>query len=617
MEWVNLDTGAVELVPDYPGIAKRYADVVSSGRLPNCRLMMLAAKRYIDMLGLAAVKGNEFYFSPEHVVQYCRFIEKLQHIESGNWELTQVNTDGSVNPYIILEPSQIWVEAAIQGFRRRLDDTRLVTMALSLLPRKSSKSLSVAGAGLFDLCCSGQRAPQITIAASTEAQTNRVFNPIARFVGRDKDLVEQYGLRVTKDFIKRPSNDGEIMKLTSVGEHNDGLNPSLAIMEEGHAGAETVFNVVRSAFGARPNALMRMITTAGYHPSGPGWNLLEQSKAVLNGPLGHWNLFAAIYTLDEDDYLDKETHAIRWDRLLSQDDALVRKANPMYGVSLMPQMLRDERDEAIRDPSKRGEYARTRFNIWTGSGQTLVESGQWAACKKNIDLQDFIGQPCWIGVDLAQLLDMCAIALVFEMPGDILAVFVEYFLPAESPTASDPDMMDMFTAWAAAEDGKYLTLTPGPLADHDRVRDRVEMYCGVFDVKAICCDPAQAHNTVKHLWDGNRPVWVYPNSAKTMTAPTDDLLGRIVAKRVWHDGNPVLAWNMANLHGERKPNGSIIPRKDSPMSKRKIDGVVAICFANGFRLNPDFAGKADKEVSRIDPYAGRGLIGYEETTDGR
>ncbi len=260
------------------------------------------------------------------------------------------------------------------------------------------------------------------------------------------------------------------------------------------------------------------------------------------------------------------------------------------------------------------------LNPWTnffgtGSGSTLIEPAQWAACyRKGLDTQDFFRKKCWIGVDLAEVLDMCAIGLIFEMPNDVLAVFSYFFLPEDSPTATNPDMFDQFQAW---HESGHLTLTKGALADHDVVREMVEMFCDQFDVQVIGCDPKQAHNTVKHLWDGSKPVLVYPNNSNTMTAPTDDLLGRIVAQTLVHDNNPVLGWNVQNVYGERKGNGTILPRKETPNSKRKIDGWVAITMANGIRILPGEAKDPEMGPQATDPYVNRGIIGFEEMTNGR
>lgn len=605
----NSETGEEEEIPNYPAIGHYYAECVASGRLPTNRLLVAAAKRYLRMLEMAEDPKSLFTYSPEHVVDFCRFGERLRHFESGNWEINQVDADGNPDPSIILEPFEIWIESACQGFRRRLNGTRLVETAFEIIPRKNAKSLRAARAALFELCCSGTLGPEIPIAAATAKQADdTLFGDIVKMVNNDEDLREKYGLRVTKDEITR--GEGKIFKLTSQGERQDGLNPSLALFEEGHAGAASVYKVVDSAFGARPNAQRRMITTAGYRAEGPAFDLLKQSEMVLIGGMEDYTLFAAIYTLDPEDYQNPETKAIDWEKLLTRPE-LIAKANPMYGVSLDPIKINASVMQAFKmRPDKRGEVARTRFNIWTGAGMTLIESAAWSACfDKRLDLGQFIGMKCWIGVDLGQVLDMCAIVLVFELPNDVLAVFGQFYLPEASPTAENPDLVDNLALW---EEGGYLYLTPGPLADHDFVRSHIEQFCEMFDVQVIACDPHQAHNTVKHLWDGNKPVMVYPNNQKTMTPPTDDIIGRVATQRIMHDNNPVLSWMVGNTHGDRWPNGSILPRKEKKDSPRKIDGFVAMCFANGCRLNPEEAQSVgEAQGINTDPYFHRGIIGFD------
>jgi phage terminase large subunit-like protein len=563
------------------------------------------------MLEMAESNSCEFYYSPDHVIDYCSFAEKLRHFESGNWEYTQRNEDGTVNPFIILEPWQIWTESAIHGFRYRVTSQRVVTTALEMVPRKNAKSLRMVPAILFDLCCSGQMAPEIPIAASSEKQADdTLYGDLLKMIANEPDLVEKYGIHTTQQSVR--CGEGRAFKLSSQGERQDGLNPSLACFEEGHAGATSVFKVVDSAFGARPNALRRMITTAGYRPEGPAWDLRLEAITILEGKSEDYSFFAALYELDKDDYLDPKTSAIDYDKVFAEAtfDRLMAKANPMYGVSLDPIKIKEAMKSAVRRPDKRAEFLRTRFNIWTGQGLALIELSSWMACEdRSLSLDQFIGMKCWIGVDLAQVLDMCAIALMFLLPGDILVVFAKFFLPRLSPTAQDPDMSDQFLAW---EEAGWLDLTDGVLADHDKVREEVEAYCEVFDVQVIACDPAQAHNTAKRLHDGLKPVMIYPNNAKTMTAPTDDIIGRIANKSIKHDGNLVLAWNAANVHGERKGNGSILPRKVDDNSKRKIDGFVAACFANGCRMQPDEAKDVDPEGKKyVSAYESGRVIGLE------
>jgi phage terminase large subunit-like protein len=588
--------------PDYVGIARGYCDAVISKRQPACKLHIAACRRYLAMLVLAEKPKNEWYFNPNYVVDYCSVAEKFEHPESGNWIHTQDDA------LIILEPFQIFQESAIHGFRYRHNDERVVTRAYSELPRKSAKSMTVGVAVNYDLLFAGHVSPQVLIGASTRDQCDRVFNPARMMMQKEAHLIEEFEVKFTKDGAVCKSNNGEVIKLSSQGERQDGFNPSLSVLEELHAQPESVYRVIRSAAGARPNALMRMITTAGYHASGVGYSVHREAKQLLSGGPEDYSFFALICTIDEEDYMDPNTGEVFMDKLLT-DEALMMKANPMWGISLDPRKILEQAKEARRSADKRGEFLRTRYNLWNNAGKSLVDPMQWSACvDATLRLESFVDQRCWIGVDLASQNDMCAIGIVFEI-GDSLAVFAQYFIPNQSPTYLDPDVFSTMLSWE--QDG-FLTVTDGGMADFTRIGDELRELCRNFDVQAICFDPYQSNMIMKVLWDEGLPVGRYPNTAMTMTMPADDILSRIPARKIRHDGHPVLAWNFSNLHGERKGNGTIVPRKETPNSINKIDGAVAIVMADGARMNPTVLRTDERELPKRSVYEQRGIIGYQD-----
>lgn len=556
------------------------------------------------MLVLAEKPKNEWYFNPNYVIDYCSVAEKFEHPESGNWVHTQDDAR------IILEPFQIWQESAIHGFRYRHNNERVVTRSYSELPRKSAKSMTMGAAVAYDLMFAGHISPQVVIGASTRDQCDRVFNPAKMMITKEPDLVKEFGMKFTKDGAVCKSNNGEVIKLSSQGERQDGLNPSLSCMEEMHAQPESVYRVIRSASGARPNALMRIITTAGYHASGVGYSLHREAVQILSGSAEDYSFFAFICTLDDEDYMDPDTGEVFIDKLLT-DEGLMMKANPMWGISLDPRKILEQAKEAKRSADKRGEFFRTRYNLWNNAGKSLVDPMQWSACvDPTLRLEAFVDQKCWIGVDLASQNDMCAIGMVFEI-GDSIAVFAQYFIPSQSPTYLDPDLFTTMLSWE--QDG-FLTVTDGGMADFSRIADELRELCKNFDVQAICFDPYQSNMIMKVLWDDGLPVGRYPNTAMTMTMPTDDILSRIPARKIRHDGHPVLAWNFSNLHGERKGNGTIVPRKETPNSINKIDGAVAIVMADGARMNPTVLRTDERELPKRSVYEQRGIIGYKDAS---
>ncbi|MEE3156175.1 MAG: terminase TerL endonuclease subunit, partial [Pseudomonadota bacterium] len=70
-------------------------------------------------------------------------------------------------------------------------------------------------------------------------------------------------------------------------------------------------------------------------------------------------------------------------------------------------------------------------------------------------------------------------------------------------------------------------------------------------------------------------------NAANITDPAKEVEARVKAGsgHLRHDNNPVMAWMMGNAVVERRVNGSLLPKKETPNSPNKIDGVDAMINA--------------------------------------
>jgi hypothetical protein len=96
---------------------------------------------------------------------------------------------------------------------------------------------------------------------------------------------------------------------------------------------------------------------------------------------------------------------------------------------------------------------------------------EWKKCgDSKLQLADFAGEKCWIGMDLAEKRDFAALALVFQR-GDRFFLFVRLYLNelavAESGNAH-------LQGWAHAG---YVTVTDGNATDFDVIADDLRNYC--------------------------------------------------------------------------------------------------------------------------------------------
>jgi phage terminase large subunit-like protein len=607
---VDGETRVHEFV-DYPAIGIAYCQNVVSGREPAGAHIRKACQRTLDMLERAKNPREQFVFSPEHVIDFCHFFELMPHAEEGEW----INTG---NPYVVLEPWQIWLFTHVYGFRRRRTGERLTNRALCEVPRKSSKSSLAAVLCLYELVNGGTGA-QVLIGAATEAQGDRVYLPAMTLAGgvkskagqsnpntrvineRAEELRERYDLDVNKTRIACNANGGMILRMNSIGSHNDGWNPTLVLLEELHAQDRAIYEVLRSAFGAKPNALMFMITTAGRVANGLAWDVRTEALEVLEGAVKSDTFFVAVYTVDEK---DEKALLHKAEKDQAAFEHLMMIANPMWGVSIDPLKIWDYWQEAVRKPNDRAEFLRTRLNLWGRSAAAIITPDDWERCKNpDLRLEDFKGSKAWLGVDLMNRNDMASVGAVVPYGNDKLAVFAEYYVPEFSPYFEHPRLGNLYRGWA---DTGYLLTTPGGLVDFDLILQRVIELRELLDVQLVLCDDMQANHMVNRLLAEGIPAAIFRKNETNCTAATDDLASRAPARQLLHNGHPILAWNVANVRAWRSTKGGILPKKVDENSDLKIDGFDAVMMGNAARLHVNEP-KRDKPL--VNVYAKRGILG--------
>jgi phage terminase large subunit-like protein len=580
---IEVSPGVTEEFTDFCGIALDHAKRLVDGLEPACRWVKLAAERYLEMRRIAGTAAASFHWSPAHVVDVCSFLEKLPHVEGSQW-----TRSGPVR----LEPWQCFVVSAIYGFRRNGSGVRLVRDVLVVIPRKSGKSLLTAGLGHYALTCEGEDGPSIYIGARTVDQARKVFDPMVKMIKKEPLLAEAFGLKDLTKKIRCSATLGEVQLITQVAETQDGHNPHMVILEELHAQEEGLFHVMSSSQAARENPLLFKITTAGRVAAGICWDQIKAAERVLEGLHRQDDLFAIIYTVDKDDDLWVEKTWI--------------KANPMWGVSVSPEKVREDVSKALNNPSAQAEFLRTRLNVWSNAGARLVEPGSWAACvDPKLDIDAFRGRKVWIGVDLASRRDMAATVVIVE-DGEDICVFPRFYIPSDCPALLDPDLTGMYQAWMKA--GHVIETGPG-MIDFDVIEADIREDAKFFDVEVVAFDPYQAQQLAQNLAKTGINVVLFANSARNMTEPTDDFVARVSTETLRHDGNPVLEWHAMNVVAYRDQKGNVLPKKDAPNSKHKIDGIHALVFANGCRLQGK---KPDKKKERLHVYTQRGVHGASE-----
>ena len=237
----------------YADIVHQYArDAANNKGGKFSKWLELAGQRHLDDRKDSKKKDFPYVFVPWYVNDVCSFIEKLPHVR-GEWETETIK----------LEDWQIFILGSIFGWRQKKDKSRRRFRTAYLeCGRKNAKSTIAAGIALYCLTYDNEQGPQILIGATTEKQCNHVFVPAKAMAEKLPDFRAANKIEVSAEKVTCWENWGTIERLTASATHELGWNPHLVVLDELAVHAdEELFKVVRSAFGARKNPLLLMIST--------------------------------------------------------------------------------------------------------------------------------------------------------------------------------------------------------------------------------------------------------------------------------------------------------------------------------------------------------------------
>lgn len=198
---------------------------------------------------------------------------------------------------------------------------------------------------------------------------------------------------------------------------------------------------------------------------------------------------------------------------------------------------------------------------------------RWEECADpEMNLSEFEGEPCWVGIDLAEKKDFAAVVLVFWREGK-LHVFPRLYLNDGTIESGDNDQ---YEGWREDE---YIISNDGDITDFDLIKDDLIRFSKQFDIQEVPYDPAfSPYFATKLINDHGLPMVEMRQTSLNFTSAIIELENLVMERRLVFQENPVLTWMMSNaVIAKSKFSNlrSITKEKDS----NKIDGIIALLLA--------------------------------------
>lgn len=533
---------------DYRSRFRNYVKSVSSGKRLCCEFERLAVERHLRDL-----KNFKFYFDEAAGLRFCNFFKLLVHFKGEH-----------AGEEFVLDHWEVFVTVMVFGWKVRKTGYRRFTYADVIIPRKNGKSTFAAGLALACMMIDGEMGAEIYSAGTDRDQASVVWGT-AKSIAEKSPAISQF-LWIGKKAIVMESTVSSFKPLSRELKNKDGSNPHMAVCDERHAWTSNdMFEVLKSGLGARRQALIFTITTAGRDVTVPYFKQMEYLADILRGKVVQDNQFVMIFAPDEgDDWKDPLT----W-----------KKVNPGIGSSLSLDYLRNECDEAIKKGGTiEANFKTKNLNIWVNAPDIWISDDRVRACDHGTDPATLRGQKCYAGLDIASHVDINALALFFpDLPHR--PVLMHYWLPEAK--INDPDRKDVvdYRLWA---DMGLIHPMPGNVLDTDQMSADILDILRQYDTQILSFDPFKAyHGIIQNLQKAGLGDILdeFSQGIKNMSEPTKKVESLVIGAEVDLMGDPVLRWMFGNVVLYQDPNDNIKVHKGK--SRNKVDGVVALINAVG------------------------------------
>lgn len=530
----------------WENFVETYIKNVVSGKKIAGELEILSVKRHLSDLENSAKTG--YYFNKNAALKAFAFFSLLRHSKG----------EFAGRPFE-LSDWQMFIVWCLFGWMRS-DGSRRFRYAYVEVARKNGKTTFAAAIALYMLVLDGEDGAEVYMAATTRGQARICWTEARNMVGKSSALTKK--IQRWSHALTMESTLSKMEPLSRDSDKLDGLNPHFAVIDEFHAHkSDDLYNVLKSATGARRQPMLFTITTAGFDKLGPCFSMRKTYIDILKGIKEQENTFVIIFTLDEvDDWKDPKN----WG-----------KSNPNLGVSVKAEYLNEEFNSAVnRGGSEEVNFKTKNLNVWVDAPTVWIQDELVVSCRHGVMDEELTGQVCYAGLDLASHVDITALALYFP---ELKAVKVHYWIP-EAKVEEESDRVD-YKRWVAQ--GRIFT-TEGNVIDIDTHVDQIYEIVKRYNCRNIAFDPAKAyHGTIQGLQKKglNQVLDEFDQGIRSMSEPTRELERMVTGGEIDLMGDPVLRWMFRNAVAVKDANDNIKLHKDK--SQNKIDGLIAVVNAIG------------------------------------
>lgn len=441
---------------------------------------------------------------------------------------------------------------------------RIIRTAYMEIPRKNGKSEIAAAVGLKCLAADGEQEGEVYCAASDKDQASIVFNVAAGMVRRNPILNSRCKIVDSRKRIIYTPTNSVFVALSKEALSKEGYNASAVIYDEVHAAkSRDMWEVLTDSMGTREQPLVFAITTAGFDTNSLWGELRDYAFKVRDGEITDSTFLPILFCAPKEaDWKDRK---------------LWFAVNPAMGDFRKVEEFEEKFQKALHIPSRQNRFRRVYLCQETEQEDRWIDIDLWKKLEQSINVEDFIGRPVFIGIDLSTTNDITAMVLVFPDKDAGFYAVPFFFMPEDNIV--EKGRLDQIDYKQAVEEG-WIIATPGNVIDYDYIYNLIkEQLQHKFQIQGIWMDKWNATHLATMLIGESLPVTLVGQSCAAMNSPTNDLEKLLISARIVIQNNPVFRWMAGNVSVVSNSLEQIRPAKPAKGSRKRIDGIVALILA--------------------------------------
>lgn len=452
------------------------------------------------------------------------------------------------------------------------NNRRVVTQAILSIARKNGKTALIAGLVLVHLV--GPESilnGEIYSAANEREQASLVFNIVRQIIDMDEDLRELLTIVASTKTVVNYNNGSVYKAISAEASSKHGYNPSVVVYDElGQAKNRDLYDALDTAMGAREEPLMLVISTQNPDPQ----HILSQ---LIDYGLS-----------EKDESIIAELYAVPEDTENVFDPKVWKQANPALGDFRLEADFRKHAKRANEMPSFESTFRNLYLNQRIDAKAPLIPRAEWTSCRTGRTIEE--GEQVFLGLDLSSTTDLSALVAVSAKDNDRIDSW--FWKPRAWIDEHERRDRVPYRTWV--QQG-YIEAPEGRAIDYGFIAQKIGEIFSKYEVIGLAYDRWRIETLLKELTAIGIDAYIdgkdemknglrlvnWGQGFKDMSPAVDNLETSVLEKKLEHDGNPVLTWNISNAMVLTDPAGN--RKLDKSKTRFRIDGAIALTMALGLK----------------------------------